>query len=104
MTVKIDKRFSKRFQYAAAYTLSRIQSTSPDGLGLGGNANGSAVICPLVNRNVQANYGISALDRTNPLGLNGIVELPLGFRATLISTVYRGVSHARPLRLRAISP
>jgi len=94
MTVKIDKRFSKRFQYTAAYTLSRIQSTSPDGLGLGGNSNGSAVIGTLVNRNVQANYGVSALDRTNRLVLNGIVELPWGFRASLLSTVYGGLPNS----------
>src|SRR5262249_6596355 len=94
MTVKIDKRFSKRFQYTAAYTLSSIQSTSPDGLGLVGDSNGSAAVGTLLSRNVQDNYGASALNRATRLVLNGIVELPWGFRASLLSTVYGGLPNS----------
>ena len=82
-TLKIDKRFSNRFQFTASYALSRNQGTAPDGFGLGST--------PLVNRNVQANYGPTALDRTNRLVMNGIVNLPWGFRASLISTWFSGL-------------
>jgi hypothetical protein len=90
----LNQRCSKRFQFTAAYTLSRIRSTAPDGLGLGGAANGGAIVGTLVNRNVQANYGVSPLDRTHRLVGNAIVELPLGLRVSLISTAYSGLSNS----------
>ncbi len=83
LTVKYDKRFSKRFQYTASYALSRLNTTSTDGLGLGGGT--------LVNRNNAANYGPGALDRTNRLTMNGITELPMGFRLSLLSTHSSGL-------------
>lgn len=78
LTVRLDKRFSKNFQYTASYALSRLEGTAPDSLGIGST--------PLVNRNVKANFGPTALDRTHRLVMNGIVNLPWGFRASLIST------------------
>lgn len=83
LTVRVDKRLSRRFQYTASYTLSRFETTVPDGLGLGNGA--------LVNRNVKANFGPGALDRTHRLIVNGIVNLPLGLRASMISTWYSGL-------------
>jgi hypothetical protein len=44
-----------------------------------------------VNRNVKANFGPASLDRTHRLVANGIVNLPWGFRASLISTIFSGV-------------
>lgn len=81
-----DKRFSNRFQFTVSYALSRLETTSTDGLGLG---NGT-----LVNRNVQANYGPGALDRTHRFTFNGIVDLPYGFRISSISTAYSGVANS----------
>jgi hypothetical protein len=81
--VRLDKRFSRHVQYTASYALSRFETTVPDGLGLGGGA--------LVNRNVKANFGPGSLDRTQRLVLNGIVDLPFGFRASLLSTWYSGL-------------
>ncbi|HYL75890.1 MAG TPA: TonB-dependent receptor [Bryobacteraceae bacterium] len=83
LTVRIDKRFSRQFQYTASYALSRFETTVPDGLGLGSGA--------LVNRNVKANFGPGSLDRTQRLVLNGIVNLPFGVRASMISTWYSGL-------------
>lgn len=83
LTVRLDKRFSRHVQYTASYALSRFETTVPDGLGLGGGA--------LVNRNVKANFGPGSLDRTQRLVLNGIVDLPFGFRASLLSTWYSGL-------------
>src|SRR5262249_47180209 len=63
--------------------LSRLNTTSTDGLGQGGGV--------LVNRNVAANYGPAQLDRTHRLTMNGIVELPYGIRASLLSTHSSGL-------------
>ena len=83
LTVKVDKRFSRHFQYTASYALARFETTVPDGLGLGGGA--------LVNRNNKANFGPGSLDRTHRVVANGIVSLPFGIRASLISTWYSGL-------------
>ncbi len=77
LTARWDKRFSRHYQLTASYALARLETTIPDGLGLGGGA--------LVNRNIQANFGPGALDRTHRLTVNSIVELPQGFRVSLIS-------------------
>jgi carboxypeptidase family protein len=77
-TLKVDKRFAQRYQLTGSYALSRLETSTADGLGLGGGA--------LVNRNPKANFGVGPLDRTHRLTLNGIVELPKGFRVSMIST------------------
>jgi hypothetical protein len=83
LTIKYDKRFSKRFQYTASYAFSRLNTTNTDGLGQGGGV--------LVNRNNAANYGPGQLDRTQRLTMNGIVELPAGIRLSLLSTHSSGL-------------
>lgn len=77
-TLKVDKRFAKRYQLTGSYALSRLETSTADGLGLGAGA--------LVNRNPKANFGVGPLDRTHRLTINGIVELPKGFRVSMIST------------------
>ncbi|MFN7929603.1 MAG: carboxypeptidase regulatory-like domain-containing protein [Blastocatellia bacterium] len=77
-TLKIDKRFAKRYQLTGSYAFSRLETSTADGLGLGGGA--------LVNRNAKANFGIGPLDRPHRLTVNGIVDLPKGFRFSMIST------------------
>ncbi|MCU1261199.1 MAG: Oar protein [Bryobacterales bacterium] len=88
-TVKLDKRFSKQFQYTVSYALSRVEATTNDGLGL--SSGTSTAGGTLVNRNVKANFGPASLDRTHRLVANAIVNLPWGFRASLISTVFSGL-------------
>lgn len=83
LTARWDKRFSRRFQFTASYALSRLETTTPDGLGLGAGT--------LVNRNSLANFGPGALDRTHRFTVNGIVELPHGFRVSTIATAYSGL-------------
>ena len=83
LTVKLDKRLSHHYQFGVSYALSKLETTTADGLGLGGGT--------LVNRDVQANFGTAPLDRRHRLTLNGIVELPMGFRLSTISTFYSGV-------------
>jgi carboxypeptidase family protein len=83
LTARLDKRFSGRYQLTAAYALSKLETSTADGLGLGGGT--------LVNRNVQANFGAGPLDRRHRFTLSGIAELPKGFRLSMISTIYSGV-------------
>jgi hypothetical protein len=83
LTAKVDKRFAHHYQFAASYALARVEASIPDGLGLGGGA--------LVNRNVKANFGPAALDRTHRLSVYGIAELPYGFRLSVISSAYSGL-------------
>jgi len=89
MTVRLDKRFTRNFQYTVSYALSRTEATTNDGLGLSTTSPTSGGT--LVNRNVKANFGPASLDRTHRLVGNGIVNLPWGFRASLISTIFSGV-------------
>jgi hypothetical protein len=83
VTGRLDKRFSGRYQLTAGYALSKLETSTADGLGLGGGT--------LVNRNVKANFGTGPLDRRHRFTLSGIAELPKGFRLSMISTVYSGV-------------
>jgi hypothetical protein len=83
LTLRVDKRMSHHFQLSAGYALSKLETTTADGLGLGGGT--------LVNRNVAANFGTAPLDRRHRLTFNGILELPKGLRLSSISTVYSGV-------------
>jgi hypothetical protein len=83
LTVKLDKRFANRYQFTASYALSRLETSTADGLGLGGGT--------IVNRDPNANFGIAPLDRTHRLTVNGVVNLPWGFRFSTISTFNSGV-------------
>lgn len=83
LTVRWDRQFSNRLQFTASYALSRLETTSGDGLGLGAGT--------LVNRNPQANFGIGPLDRTHRFTLNAIYELPYAFRFSTITTAYSGL-------------
>jgi hypothetical protein len=89
LTAKWDKRLSHRYQLTASYALSRLETTIPDGLGLGTAL--SANQGPLINRNARANFGPGGLDRTHRLTVHGLVDLPGGFRVSMISTAYSGL-------------
>jgi Carboxypeptidase regulatory-like domain len=86
LTAKLDKRMSHHYQFSVGYALAKLETSTADGLGLGGGT--------LVNRDVQANFGTAPLDRRHRLTFNGIVELPKGFRLSSISTVYSGVPNS----------
>jgi hypothetical protein len=83
LTMKLDKRFSNRYQFTASYALSRLETSTADGLGLGGGT--------IINRDPNANFGVAPLDRTHRLTINGVVDLPWGFRFSTISTFNSGV-------------
>jgi hypothetical protein len=86
LTAKLDKRLSRRYQFSVAYALSKLETTTGDGLGLGAGT--------LVNRNVDANFGAGPLDRRHRLTANGIVELPKGFRFSVVTTFYSSVPNS----------
>jgi hypothetical protein len=86
LTAKLDKRMSHHYQFSVGHALSKLETTTADGLGLGGGT--------LVNRNVQANFGFAPLDRCHRLTFNGIVALAKGFRLSTIATIYSGVPNS----------
>jgi Carboxypeptidase regulatory-like domain len=86
LTMKVDKRMAHHYQFSVGYALSKLETSTADGLGLGAGA--------LVNRDVGANFGYAPLDRRHRLTLNGIVELPKGFRLSAIATIYSGVPNS----------
>jgi hypothetical protein len=63
--VKLDKRFSDRFQFTASYAFSRFTSWNP--VAAVGVAN---------NDNFQESYGISPGDRPHRFTFSGIWEIP----------------------------
>jgi Carboxypeptidase regulatory-like domain len=83
LTARLEKRFSGHYQVTAAYALSKLETSTADGLGLGAGT--------LVNRNVAANFGTGPLDRRHRFTLSSIAELPKGFRLSMISTIYSAV-------------
>ncbi|MGH9844156.1 MAG: carboxypeptidase regulatory-like domain-containing protein, partial [Blastocatellia bacterium] len=83
LTVKLDKRFSSRYQFTASYALSKLETTTADGLGTGFGT--------IVNRNLKANFGAGPFDRRHRLTFNGVVDLPKGFRLSSIMTFYSGL-------------
>jgi hypothetical protein len=86
LTAKLEKRMSHHYQFAVSYALSKLDTTTADGLGLGAGT--------LVNRNVEANFGPAPLDRRHRLTINGILELPKGFRLSTIATYYSAVPNS----------
>lgn len=68
--VKLDRRWSQRFQFALAYALA-------SSVGLNQVIN---------NDNWFESYGPTASDRRHALTVSGIVDLPWGFRLSSIST------------------
>src|SRR5207245_563815 len=70
LLVKLDRRWSQRFQFALAYALA-------SSVGLNQVIN---------NDNWFESYGPTASDRRHALTVSGIVDLPWGFRFSSIST------------------
>jgi hypothetical protein len=70
LLVKLDRRWSRRFQFVLAYALA-------SSVGLNRVIN---------NDNWFESYGPTASDRRHTLTVSGIVDLPWGFRLSSIST------------------
>jgi hypothetical protein len=97
LLTRVDRRFSKGFQFTASYTLSRFKAFGGDTLGLGATTTDL--------NNFRKEFGPSGLDRTHRLVVSGLYELPwfrksdswakrnvLGnWGVSLISTAFSGV-------------
>ena len=79
LLIKLDRRWSRRFQFTAAYALA-------SSVGLNRIIN---------NDNWFESYGPTAGDRRHSLTVSGIVDLPWGFRLSSISTLSKQASFPR---------
>jgi hypothetical protein len=68
LLLRLDRRFSKGFQFTASYSLSRFKAFGGDALGLG------VVITD--QNNFRKEFGPGGLDRTHRLVVSGIWDLP----------------------------
>ncbi|MFL6231000.1 MAG: hypothetical protein ACJ741_19665, partial [Pyrinomonadaceae bacterium] len=97
LLTRVDRRFSKGFQFTASYTLSRFKAFGGDTLGLGATTTDL--------NNFRKEFGPSGLDRTHRLVVSGLYDTPwfnksdswakrnvLGnWTFSLISTAFSGV-------------
>jgi carboxypeptidase family protein len=74
LLVKLEKRFSNRYQFTASYAYSRLRGFDYDN--------------DLTNPFAQPGYG--SADRPHIFSLSGVADLPLGFRAGLIVSFESG--------------
>ncbi|HEU0183704.1 MAG TPA: TonB-dependent receptor, partial [Blastocatellia bacterium] len=74
LLVKLEKRFSNRYQFTAAYAYSRLRGFDYDN--------------DLTNPFAQPGYG--SADRPHIFSFSGVADLPLGFRAGLIVSLESG--------------
>jgi hypothetical protein len=80
----VDHRFSSRFQFHSAYTLSKsFNYANDDQIPF---ANG-----PIDPNNLRGEYGPTPNDQRHRLILSGLVQLPLGLRLAPIWTLASGV-------------
>lgn len=84
LLVSLDKRFSDRFGFRAAYTLSKaFNYSNDDQIPF---ANG-----PVDPNNLQLEYGPTPNDQRHRFVFSGTAELPLGLRFSPILTLASGV-------------
>jgi len=74
--VSVNKRMSHGIQFGASYTLSRLMSDNDESLGVGLITDGSPQV-PQDYRNIDAEWSLSAFDRTHRFVVNYIWEVPL---------------------------
>ncbi|HTQ56380.1 MAG TPA: TonB-dependent receptor [Bryobacteraceae bacterium] len=81
-----------RINFQVAYSLSRFTNQGGSNPSTPGNSDQDFVISAIDNRNPLGYSGPSLLDRTSQLSFGGVAELPRGFRASIISHFYSGLS------------
>lgn len=74
--VSVNKRMSHGIQFGASYTRSRLMSDNDESLGVADIVNGSPQV-PQDYRNIDAEWSLSAFDRTHRFVVNYIWEVPL---------------------------
>ena len=84
LLMSLEKRFSKRYQFRASYTLSKAFNYANDDQIPFSNG-------PVNPNNVQLEYGPTPNDRRHYFTFSGAVELPYGFQLAPIVTLASGV-------------
>jgi len=84
LLLSLEKRFSKRYQFRASYTLSKAFNYANDDQIPFSNG-------PVNPNNIQLEYGPTPNDRRHYFTFSGAVELPHGFRLAPIMTLASGV-------------
>jgi carboxypeptidase family protein len=84
MLLSLEKRFSKRYQFRASYTLSKAFNYANDDQIPFSNG-------PVNPSDVQLEYGPAPNDRRHYFTFSGAVELPYGFQLAPIVTLASGV-------------
>ncbi len=78
--------------FQVAYSLSRFVNNGGAASGTSpGNNDQDFVIGAIDNRNPLEFMGPSLLDRTHQLSFGGVLDLPLAFRASIVSHFYSGL-------------
>ena len=84
LLVSLEKRFSKRYQFRASYTLSRsFNFANDDQIPF---SNG-----PIDSSNLQLEYGPTPNDQRHRFSFSGVFQLPQGIRVSPILTVASAV-------------
>ncbi len=84
LLLSLEKRFSKRYQFRASYTLSKAFNYANDDQIPFSNG-------PVNPQNLQLEYGPTPNDRRHYFTFSGAVELPYGFQLAPILTAASGV-------------
>lgn len=97
--VRLDRRFNRGLQFGISYTFGRMMSDNDESLGVAAITTGSPQI-PQDYKNIDAEWSLSAFDRTHRIAVNWIYEVPRFASGWLdkslggwqISGVYQGQS------------
>jgi hypothetical protein len=84
LLASLEKRFSKRFQFRASYTLSKAFNYANDDQIPFSNG-------PVNPDNIRLEYGPSPNDQRHRFTFSGVFELPAGFQLAPIWTIASGV-------------
>jgi hypothetical protein len=84
LLVSLDKRYSRRFQFRASYTLSKIFNYANDDQIPFSNG-------PVNSNNLQLEYGPAPNDQRHRFAFAGVFDAPYGFRLAPLLTLASGV-------------
>jgi hypothetical protein len=84
LLLSVEKRYSRRYQFRASYTLSKAFNYANDDQIPFSNG-------PLNPNNLQLEYGPTPNDQRHRFTFSGVMDLPAGFRLSPIFTLASGV-------------
>jgi Carboxypeptidase regulatory-like domain/TonB dependent receptor len=84
LLLSVEKRYSRRFQFRASYTLSKIFNYANDDQIPFSNG-------PIDSTNLQLEYGPAPNDQRHRFAFAGVFDAPYGFRVAPLVTVASGV-------------